>query len=85
MQVAGHLAVGVGEREPGEPALGHQPLDVVRGGTDVKGDQLVQRDGHVAGDLVAELQRPGHQPVLVPLDQPLAVALGHDVLHLLRP
>ena len=83
MQVAGDLAVGVGEREPGEPALGHQPLDVGRRGSDVQGDQLVQRDRDVAGDPVAELQGAGHQPVLVALEQPLAVALGHDVLHLL--
>ena len=72
MEVAGQLAVGVGEREPGEPVLGHEPLDVGRGRADVEGDQLVQRDRHVAGDLVAELQGAGHQPVLLLLDQPLA-------------
>ena len=51
VQVAGRArraASANGNRE--KPRLATRPLDVGRGGSDVQGDQLVQRDGDVAGD-----------------------------------
>ena len=74
MQVAGQLAVarrrpGSGRSRCGPPAARRRPGSRRTG----SGDQVVQRDGDVAGVPAAELQRAGDQPLLV-LEQPLAPA-----------
>jgi len=63
--------------------LGDEPLDVVRRRPDGHGDELGEPDADVGGVLVGELQRRADEPVLLGLDEPLAVGLLDDVRDLL--